>query len=75
MFTSSLTRAHRYIDRLRTGTVIVNDTVCFWETHPPFGGAARSKTGWGRIGGKFTLLDMTDLRTAVIDVNNTRDGS
>ncbi|MET4610723.1 hypothetical protein ABIC28_005465, partial [Rhodococcus sp. PvR044] len=23
-------------------------------------------TGWGRIGGKHTLLDMSDLRTGVI---------
>ena len=27
--------------------------------------------GWGRIGGKYTLLDMTDLRTAVIDIPTT----
>ena len=27
----------------------------------------RTRTGWGRIGGKYTILDMTDLRTAIID--------
>ncbi len=68
VFTSSLSRAHFFIDRLRAGSVIVNDSTCFWETHPPFGGASRTRTGWGRIGGKYTLLDMTDLRTAIIDV-------
>lgn len=26
------------------------------------------KTGWGRIGGRYTLLDMTDLSTVVLDV-------
>jgi len=41
--------------------------------HPPFGGASGTRTGWGRIGGKYTLMDMTDLRTAVIDVEKTRD--
>ena len=40
----------------------------------PFGGASRTRSGWGRIGGKYTLLDMTDLRTAVIDISKTRDG-
>ncbi len=74
VFTSSLTRSFRYIDGLRAGTVVVNDSTCFWEPHPPFGGASGTKTGWGRIGGKYTLLDMTDLRTAVIDVSKTRDG-
>lgn len=73
VFTSSLTRSFRYIDGLRAGTVVVNDSTCFWEPHPPFGGASGTKTGWGRIGGKYTLLDMTDLRTAIIDVSNTRD--
>ena len=68
VFTSSLKRAFRYVDRLRMGSIVVNDTTDFWEPHPPFGGASRTRTGWGRIGGKYTLLDMTDLRTAVIDV-------
>jgi succinate-semialdehyde dehydrogenase/glutarate-semialdehyde dehydrogenase len=72
VFTSSLTRSFRYIDRLQAGTVVVNDSTCFWEPHPPFGGASGTKTGWGRIGGKYTLLDMTDLRAAVIDVSKTR---
>ncbi len=70
VFTRSLTRAHRFIDHLRTGTVLINESTNFWEQHPPFGGAAGTKTGWGRIGGKYTLLDMTDLRTAVIDIGD-----
>lgn len=72
VFTSSLSRAFRYVDALQAGTVVVNDSTCFWEPHPPFGGASGTATGWGRIGGKYTLLDMTDLRTAVIDVKKTR---
>jgi len=68
VFTSSLSRAYRYIDDLRVGTVLVNESTNFWEQHPPFGGAGGTRTGWGRIGGKYTLQDMTDLRTAVIDV-------
>ena len=51
------------------GTVLVNESTNFWEQHPPFGGAAGTRTGWGRIGGKYTPLDMTDLHTAVIDVS------
>ena len=68
VFTGSLHRAYRYIDEVRTGTVLVNEGTNFWEQHPPFGGAGGTRTGWGRIGGKYTLYDMTDLRTAVIDV-------
>ncbi len=68
VFTRSLGRAWHYVENLRTGTVIVNDSVSFWETHPPFGGAGGTRSGWGRIGGRFTLEDLSDLRTAVIDV-------
>ncbi|MCZ7630845.1 MAG: aldehyde dehydrogenase family protein [Microthrixaceae bacterium] len=73
VFTSSLKRAFRYIDRVRAGSIVVNDSTDFWEPHPPFGGASRTRSGWGRIGGKYTLLDMTDLRTAVIDIHTTAD--
>ena len=67
VFTASLARAYRAVDELRTGTVLINEGTAFWEQHPPFGGASRTGTGWGRIGGKYTILDMTDLRTAIID--------
>lgn len=73
VFTSSLKRAFRFVHGVRAGSIVVNDTTDFWEPHPPFGGAAGTRTGWGRIGGKYTLLDMTDLRTAVIDAHQTRD--
>ncbi|MEO8290817.1 MAG: hypothetical protein ABI649_07455, partial [Gaiellaceae bacterium] len=47
---------------------VVNDSTDYWEAHEPFGGAAGTRTGWGRIGGRYTMLDMTDLKTVVLDV-------
>jgi acyl-CoA reductase-like NAD-dependent aldehyde dehydrogenase len=73
VFTSSLKRAFTFIDRLRVGNIVVNDTTDYWEAMEPFGGASGTRTGWGRVGGKYGLMDMTDLRTAVIDYHNTRD--
>lgn len=40
----------------------------YWEAHEPFGGASGTRSGWGRIGGRYTMLDMTDLKTVVLDV-------
>jgi acyl-CoA reductase-like NAD-dependent aldehyde dehydrogenase len=68
VYTTSLKRAFRYSDSLRTGNVVVNDSTDYWEAHEPFGGAAGTRTGWGRIGGRYTMLDMTDLKTVVLDV-------
>jgi succinate-semialdehyde dehydrogenase/glutarate-semialdehyde dehydrogenase len=68
VYTKSLRRAFRYLDNLRVGNVVVNDSTDYWEAHEPFGGASGTRTGWGRIGGRYTMLDMTDLKTVVLDV-------
>jgi acyl-CoA reductase-like NAD-dependent aldehyde dehydrogenase len=68
VYTRSLKRAFTYLDKLRVGNVVVNDSTDYWEAHEPFGGASGTRTGWGRIGGRYTMLDMTDLKTVVLDV-------
>jgi acyl-CoA reductase-like NAD-dependent aldehyde dehydrogenase len=68
VYTRSLKRAFRYLDNLRVGNVVVNDSTDYWEAHEPFGGGSGTRSGWGRIGGRYTMLDMTDLKTVVLDV-------
>ena len=68
VYTTSLKRAFRFLDNLKVSNVVVNDSTDYWEAHEPFGGASGTRTGWGRIGGRYTMLDMTDLKTAVLDV-------
>jgi acyl-CoA reductase-like NAD-dependent aldehyde dehydrogenase len=51
VYTKSLKRAFRFLDNLQVGNVVVNDSTDYWEAHEPFGGAAGTRTGWGRIGG------------------------
>jgi acyl-CoA reductase-like NAD-dependent aldehyde dehydrogenase len=73
VYTKSLKRAFTYLDNLRVGNVVVNDSTDYWEAHEPFGGAAGTRTGWGRIGGRYTMLDMTDLKTVVLDFGGLDD--
>jgi succinate-semialdehyde dehydrogenase/glutarate-semialdehyde dehydrogenase len=68
VYTSNLKRAFAYVDNLRVGNVVVNDSTDYWEAHEPFGGASGTQSGWGRIGGRYTMLDMSDLKTVVLDV-------
>lgn len=68
VFTSSLAKAFWYADRVRSGTVVVNDSTDFWETFQPFGGAAGTETGWGR----GRIEEFTDLQTVVLDLENVR---
>lgn len=68
VFTSSLRRAFWYAERIRSGTVVINDSTDFWETFQPFGGAAGTDSGWGRGG----IEEFTDLQTLVIDLGSAR---
>lgn len=64
VFTNDLSKAFWYADRVRTGTVIINDSTDFWETFQPFGGAAGTDTGWGRQ----RIDEFTDLQTVVFSL-------
>jgi succinate-semialdehyde dehydrogenase/glutarate-semialdehyde dehydrogenase len=63
IFTRDIRRAWHWAERLKTGIVVVNDYTNYWETHIPFGGMAGTRSGIGRLGGKYTLMEMTDLKT------------
>jgi len=69
VFTRDLRRAFRFAEGLRVGSVVVNDSTDYFESAQPFGGAAGSRTGWGRVGGLAQLRDMTDLRAAIFSLD------
>jgi succinate-semialdehyde dehydrogenase/glutarate-semialdehyde dehydrogenase len=68
VFTKSLSRAFRYGEGLRAGSVVVNESTDYFEGAQPFGGAGGTRTGWGRVGGLAQLRDMTDLRTMIVNL-------
>lgn len=72
VWTSSLHRAFWFADRMRNGNVIVNDGTDYWDSLEPFGGGAGTRSGWGRIGGEYSIQDMTDIHTVVIDTSKVR---
>jgi succinate-semialdehyde dehydrogenase/glutarate-semialdehyde dehydrogenase len=68
VFTQDLDRAFRYIEAMPTGIVNVNDTSNYWELHIPFGGASGKDSGSGRVGGRYAMTAMCDLKTATFTV-------
>jgi acyl-CoA reductase-like NAD-dependent aldehyde dehydrogenase len=68
LFTRDVGKAFRIAEQLRAGIVNVNDSSNYWELHIPFGGVAGTRSGIGRLGGKYTIMEMSDLRTITIDV-------
>jgi succinate-semialdehyde dehydrogenase/glutarate-semialdehyde dehydrogenase len=69
IFTRDLRRALRFAEEVHTGWVNVNESTNWWEIHLPFGGRAGSRSGFGRVGGRFSIERMTDLKTIVIDLS------
>ena len=69
LWTTDMKRAFHFAENLRTGIVNVNETSDYWEPHIPFGGASGKRSGIGRIGGRHTLEEMSDLKTIVFDLS------
>jgi len=68
VFTRDLRRGLRYAEAVRAGWVNVNEGTNYWESHLPFGGAAGSASGVGRVGGRFSMERLTELKTVVVSL-------
>ena len=66
IYTRDLGRGLRFAERVRTGWVNVNEGTNYWESHLPFGGRAGSASGVGRVGGRFSMERLTELKTIVV---------
>ncbi|MGA8112367.1 MAG: aldehyde dehydrogenase family protein [Actinocatenispora sp.] len=69
VWTRDVARAIRVSEALRTGIVNINEHSAYWEIHVPFGGASGTGSGVGRLGGRHTILAMTDLKTVTLDLS------
>jgi acyl-CoA reductase-like NAD-dependent aldehyde dehydrogenase len=70
VYTRDIARAFRFARGLESGWVNVNESSNYWEPHLPFGGRAGKDSGLGRVGGRFALEQMTDLKTVVVDTED-----
>lgn len=68
VFTRDLRRGMRYAEAVRAGWVNVNEGTNYWESHLPFGGRAGSMSGVGRVGGRFSMERLTELKTVVVNL-------
>jgi acyl-CoA reductase-like NAD-dependent aldehyde dehydrogenase len=68
VFTRDLGRGLSFAERARAGWVNVNASSNSWETHLPFGGRSGSRSGVGRVGGRFAFDSFTELKTVVVEL-------
>ena len=67
VFTRSMRRARRFAAELRTGCVSVNLSSEYYERQFPFGGAVGTRSGWGRVGGKFGLEQVSHVKSILVN--------
>ncbi len=67
--TANLHRAFSLARELKTGQVVVNDPVLYWDYNHPWGGFRRS--GIGRVAGKWTIESFTELKTVIVNVGES----
>ena len=68
IFTRDLRRGLRFAEAARSGWVNINEGTNYWESHLPFGGRAGSTSGVGRVGGRYSLERLTELKTIVVNL-------
>ena len=68
IFTQDLAAGLRFAESARAGWVNINEGTNYWESHLPFGGRAGSQSGLGRVGGRFSIERLTELKTIVINL-------
>jgi acyl-CoA reductase-like NAD-dependent aldehyde dehydrogenase len=68
VFTQSIERAIYLGERIETGIVNINEGCTYWQPHTPFGGYSTKRSGIGRLGGKYTIQEMSQIKTLVLDV-------
>jgi succinate-semialdehyde dehydrogenase/glutarate-semialdehyde dehydrogenase len=69
IFTQSMERAIYMGEQIETGIVNINEVCTYWEPHTPFGGYSTKRSGVGRLGGKYTIQEMSQIKTMVLDTN------
>jgi len=68
IFTRDLSKAFSFGERLDCGLTVVNDSTNYWEFNLPFGGAAGTQSGRGRLGGRWVLDEFTQVKSLVLDI-------
>ena len=68
VFTRDLARGLRFAEAVRAGWVNINASSNHWESHLPFGGRAGSRSGVGRVGGRYAMETFTEIKTVIVSL-------
>ena len=69
IFSGDVERAMILAENLPCGIVNINDASSYWEPQTPAGGASGRASGYGRSGGAWSIEEMSDVRTIVLNIS------
>jgi succinate-semialdehyde dehydrogenase/glutarate-semialdehyde dehydrogenase len=72
VFTQSMEQAIYMADQIECGIVNINEVCTYWQPHTPFGGYSTKRSGVGRLGGKYTIEALSQIKTIVLDAGRHR---
>jgi acyl-CoA reductase-like NAD-dependent aldehyde dehydrogenase len=67
IFSRDTERAMLLAEEMPCGIVNINEASSYWEPQTPAGGASGTLSGVGRSGGTWSITEMTELRTVVLN--------
>ena len=67
VFTQSMGRAIHMAEQIESGIVNINEVCTYWQPHTPFGGYSTKRSGVGRLGGKYTIEALSQIKTLLLD--------
>ena len=68
LFTTDIKKALATAEKMRFGYTQINARSCGWDTPIPAGGCGGGLSGHGRNGGKWSIEDMSELRSVVLNM-------
>lgn len=69
VFTESVSKMYYFAERIDAGLININEGSAHWETHTPVGGHSQTNSGVGRIGGRFTIDEMSQIKNVTVNVD------
>lgn len=69
VFTESVSKMYHFAERINAGLININEGSAHWETHTPVGGHSKTNSGVGRIGGRYTVEEMSQVKNVTVDVD------
>lgn len=70
LFTEDLKKGMKMAEEMRFGYVHLNSGSNYWDWTFPAGGAGGSQSGYGRSGGKWSILEMSEERCVSVNLSD-----